>query len=361
MDKAVREGHPVRGRPEDPSSGDGTRRPLAVPIAVAGEVIGALDTYKPSDAGPWTDEEIGTLESLAEQLGLSLESARLFEETQRALSETEMLYRAGEAIGAAASPDEILRAITHHVLAPPVDRCVLALADPATPSDQPVVVVEAAWEPGVEEPPWIGDRWSVHRRQGALQLPFLGAVLGAARAGGEGPSRCVFSDVTTATRLDGLSRHTLGVRLGVRAAAAIPLVAGERALGLLLIQSTDEPYEFSEREIRLYLTLADQAAVALDGMRLLEETRRRAQRERLTAEITSHVWSSADVDTILRTAVGELGRSLQASDAWIELESGDGDRTSKGGRRVDDSLRVLSGGDEDGFLSREPARGGGSS
>jgi GAF domain-containing protein len=153
----------------------------------------------------------------------------------------------------------------------------------------------------------------------------------------------------------------LEVRLGIRAVAAIPLVAGERPVGLLLIQSTDEPYEFSEREIRLYRTLADQAAVALEGMRLLEETRHRAERERLTAEISSRVWSSADVDTILRTAVSELGRSLQASQAWIELDSGDGNEASDGGERVDDVRRLPSGGEGDGVLRGEPTREGRSS
>ena len=57
--------------------------PLAVPIEVRGNVIGVLDTYKLAEEGAWTPDEIDVLESLAQQLGLALESARLYQEAQR--------------------------------------------------------------------------------------------------------------------------------------------------------------------------------------------------------------------------------------------------------------------------------------
>jgi GAF domain-containing protein/HAMP domain-containing protein len=345
------------GEERSPATEDGAQ--LSVPLRVRDAPVGKL-RLKLGDRSP-TSEEEALIQQVVDQASQALESARLFQETQRALSETDVLYRASKAIGAANSPYGILRAITDHVLAPQIDRCVLALVDPASPADDPVLVVEAAWEPGVDEPPGIGRRWSARDRLGALQIPILRELLGASSTELDRLSRYVFSDLAVATELDGLSRYALEVRLGIRAVAAIPLVAGERPVGLLLIQSTDEPYEFSEREIRLYRTLADQAAVALEGMRLLEETRHRAERERLTAEISSRVWSSADVDTILRTAVSELGRSLQASQAWIELDSGDGNEASDGGERVDDVRRLPSGGEGDGVLRGEPTREGRSS
>ncbi len=327
------------------------RHSLAVPLQVRGLPIGKL-RLKLGDRSPTAEEE-ALIREVADRASQALESARLFQQTQRALSETEVLYRASEAIGAAESPYGILRAITDHVLAPQIDRCDLALVDPASPSDEPVLVVEAAWEPGIDEPTGRGDRWSAGRaaaRPGGgppllpsgrrrssggdgvyprvLQMPILDDILTTPNNEFDRISQYVFSDVATSTELDDVSRHTLKEELGIQAAAAISLFAGERCLGLLLIQSLGEPYDFDEREIRLYETLADQAAVALEGMRLLEETQRRAEQERLSAEISSRVWSSTDVDTILRTAVRELGRSLRASDAWIELEVGDGNGRS---------------------------------
>jgi GAF domain-containing protein/HAMP domain-containing protein len=300
---------------------------LTAPLRVRGDPVGRLK-LKLGGRSP-TPQEEALIREVVDRAGQALESARLFQETQRALSETEVLYRASEAIGAADSPGDLLRAVTDYVLAPQVDRCDLALVDPAggsmgLPGDELVVVVEAAWEPGVDEPTGIGDRWSALEKPGALQIPILGDILSTPDTGFDQISRYVFSDVTTSTELDDVSRRALRERLGIRAAAAISLFAGERCLGLLLVQSLDEPYAFDEREIRLYETLADQAALAVERMRLLEDTRRRAERERLSADISSQVWSSADVDTILQTAVRELGRSLRASDAWIELDIEDG-------------------------------------
>jgi GAF domain-containing protein len=45
-----------------------------------------------------------------------------------------------------------------------------------------------------------------------------------------------------------------------------------------------------------------------------------ALRERLTAEITGKIWSSPNTDTILQTAIKELGRALRADEATIELK-----------------------------------------
>jgi len=59
-------------------------------------------------------------------------------------------------------------------------------------------------------------------------------------------------------------------------------------------------------------------------LRLLDETQRRATRERLTARIAAQVRSSTEVDTILRTAIQELGQGLRASDGLIRLGVGEG-------------------------------------
>jgi GAF domain-containing protein/HAMP domain-containing protein len=79
MEQAVETGGIIR----DDGSGDEGRRSLAVPIKVRGEVIGVLDTHKPADADEWTDDELVLLEALAEQVGQALESARLYQDTQR--------------------------------------------------------------------------------------------------------------------------------------------------------------------------------------------------------------------------------------------------------------------------------------
>jgi GAF domain-containing protein/HAMP domain-containing protein len=55
---------------------------LAIPIKVRGNVIGVVQTQKSEKIGKWTDDELAMLEIIIEQLGVALDSARLYEETQ---------------------------------------------------------------------------------------------------------------------------------------------------------------------------------------------------------------------------------------------------------------------------------------
>ncbi|MGD9099984.1 MAG: GAF domain-containing protein [Anaerolineae bacterium] len=71
--------------PTDPTQGgDGaeTKYALSIPIKVGDEVIGALDTYKPGEAGRWRQEEIDMMQEIVAQLALALDSARLHQSTR---------------------------------------------------------------------------------------------------------------------------------------------------------------------------------------------------------------------------------------------------------------------------------------
>jgi hypothetical protein len=54
---------------------------LAVPVKVRDRVIGVIDARKPE--GTWTQEEIALIETLTDQLGVALDGARLYQDTQR--------------------------------------------------------------------------------------------------------------------------------------------------------------------------------------------------------------------------------------------------------------------------------------
>jgi GAF domain-containing protein len=53
----------------------------------------------------------------------------------------------------------------------------------------------------------------------------------------------------------------------------------------------------------------------------MEESQRRAEREHKVSEITTKVRASSDIDRILRTAIEELGRTLGATQAVIQLKT----------------------------------------
>ncbi len=70
--------------------------------------------------------------------------------------------------------------------------------------------------------------------------------------------------------------------------------------------------------------ITDRLASALENARLTEETRQRAQRERSIAEISTKISSFSDIDSIMRSAVEELGIRLGSStEVTLELGSDD--------------------------------------
>jgi GAF domain-containing protein len=64
---------------------------LAIPIKIREHVAGVVRLQKPREAGPWTADEITLMENLTEQLEVALESARLYQDTQRRAAEEQLL------------------------------------------------------------------------------------------------------------------------------------------------------------------------------------------------------------------------------------------------------------------------------
>lgn len=79
MRRAIIEAKPVLAAGEE----DVTSPTVAIPIKVRGQVIGVIDAHKPATGGEWTEEEQALLETLTDQLGVALDSARLYQETER--------------------------------------------------------------------------------------------------------------------------------------------------------------------------------------------------------------------------------------------------------------------------------------
>jgi GAF domain-containing protein len=102
---------------------------------------------------------------------------------------------------------------------------------------------------------------------------------------------------------------------------AVPITLRNQTLGVLNIKykGTEIPSEL----VDLVNTASDRLALALENARLLEQIQERAQREHLVGEISSKVRSASDIDTILRTTVTELGKSLGIDEVRIQLKSGE--------------------------------------
>ena len=100
----------------------------------------------------------------------------------------------------------------------------------------------------------------------------------------------------------------------------VPLAIRDGVIGEIKL---DTDNEWTPEQRNLIEAVAAQASLALENARLLEESQSTATSERLISEISGKIWSSATMDGILRTAVQELGRALDASEATIELNMED--------------------------------------
>jgi two-component system sensor histidine kinase/response regulator len=102
MIQAIREDRAVPGR-------DDLGPTLALPLKVRGEVIGVLDAHKPAGASRWTEDEVALLQALVDQLGVALDSARLFQETQRRASREQAIRRITERMRSTVDIEAILQ------------------------------------------------------------------------------------------------------------------------------------------------------------------------------------------------------------------------------------------------------------
>jgi len=107
--------------------GDGVQSRLVAPIVQQGQVIGTLALEDPDGTREWSEDQIALVEAVATQVAQAIELARLFEQTQNALAETELLYDTSRAIGSAASEPEVVSALVENVRTFGLDRIVVAL------------------------------------------------------------------------------------------------------------------------------------------------------------------------------------------------------------------------------------------
>lgn len=86
---------------------DGTG--LLIPIKIREQVIGTVKLKKPEGTDEWSKGEVALAESLIEQMNLALDSARLYEETQRRAARERMVGDITGRMRASLDPDTILR------------------------------------------------------------------------------------------------------------------------------------------------------------------------------------------------------------------------------------------------------------
>ncbi len=98
---------------------------------------------------------------------------------------------------------------------------------------------------------------------------------------------------------------------------AVPIKMRNQVLGVVELQF--ESTTISPGMVELIQGSVDRLAVSLENARLMEEIQIRAERERMVGDISAKVRAASDVDSVLRIAVQEIGKTLGVSDVMLQL------------------------------------------
>ena len=99
----------------------------------------------------------------------------------------------------------------------------------------------------------------------------------------------------------------------------IPMKLRGEVVGLLNIKTEDEN-AIGTDELDIINAIVERAALSIDNARLLAESRKTAEKERVIGEISSKVSSFTNRDNILQAAVAEIGRALPGAEVVIQLQ-----------------------------------------
>ncbi|HFD40418.1 MAG TPA: GAF domain-containing protein, partial [Anaerolineae bacterium] len=219
---------------------------LDVPITVQGRVIGTL-TVQSDQPNAFDQTDVTLMQSLANQAGIAIENARLFEQTQTALAESEALYQA-------------TRAISEPLALEPLVESLVEAACRLTQARYGVVLT---LDPETGQPAHFKTYGVDLGRFPIRHLPQ-----------GKGLLRMVLNGQTI--RIDDVPGHPGALRMPdwhfpIQTVLGVPLLYGEEVQGLVMVGEPLGRRAFTERDERILTSFATQAAVAIESRRLFEQ------------------------------------------------------------------------------------------
>jgi signal transduction histidine kinase/DNA-binding response OmpR family regulator/putative methionine-R-sulfoxide reductase with GAF domain len=110
---------------------------------------------------------------------------------------------------------------------------------------------------------------------------------------------------------------------GIRSSLMLPMMRGDECIGVILAIRT-AVQAFSEREIALMQTFVDQAEIAVESVRLFNETREALERQTATTDILRVISRSPDdVKPVFDAIAASAHRLLASSFALVLMRNGD--------------------------------------
>ncbi|MGD1996618.1 MAG: GAF domain-containing protein, partial [Anaerolineae bacterium] len=271
-----------------------TRSELSIPIRVGEQVAGVLDIQS-TELDAFNENDRMVMETLADQIAVAIENARLYEEAEQRALEQETLREAALAVTTALEREEVIE----RILAQLQKVVRYDTASVQLLKDERLEIVAARGFPEPEK--------------------LLGITVDPSRQ--DNPNSevvrtrapVVVDDVVPLYAEFGREPHA---QAGIRSWLGVPMVVGERLIGMIALDK-QEPDFYTEESARMAEAFAAQAAIAFDNARLHSETKRRLQEQIALREAGAAITSTLDLETLLARIAEQLGQAIDATSAYI--------------------------------------------
>jgi len=289
-------------RSKDLSKSTDQRTLLATPLMREGEVTGAI-ILRRQEVAPFTRKEIDLLKIFADQAAIAIENVRLFNETVRLLTESEM--RAQE-LSAISTVSQALVAETE------LDNMIQLIGSQMREIFKADIVYVALLD----------------QQTNLIQFPFhYGEDFDTLELGEGLTSKIIQSGKPLLINRDiDKRRKELGTSLIGKEALSylgVPIHSGKDTIGVLSVQSTTEEGVFDDDDLRLLTTIAANAGAAIQAAQLHTETQRRAREMATLAEIGNDIASSRELKPVLEKIAAHAREILTVRDIAIFLRETD--------------------------------------
>jgi GAF domain-containing protein/anti-sigma regulatory factor (Ser/Thr protein kinase) len=275
---------------------------LAVPLSARERVTGAICATVPA-AFRLTDGEQRLLKAIGQHLAIALENCTLHQEVQRRLQELTALHEIDTHIASALELDDLLQAVGSQIQRVfDVSTLYLGLYDPEIDELHIPLIIDH------------GERREPLRLRASEGAGLGGWVI---RSG-----KPLWIDDMAMER-DQLPVQAVALGDPTCTLAVLPLITRGRVVGVLSAQSY-VPHKFDAAQKRLLTDIAHQVAVAIENVRLYQQTQHRLTEARVLKEISQTAVSVLDFDRVLERSIGILERELGAEYIGFMLPDEDG-------------------------------------